>query len=157
SYSTSFNPVLGSDRFGNLFRPTTGKGQEIGVKYKPPGSNLLFTAAAFDIKQQNVLTADPASVVFSVQTGEVQVKGFEFEVRGNVPRNFEIVGGYSHLDPKVTQSNDGNVGNYMVNVAQQQASLWGVYTWYSGPLAGFGVGAGVRYVGESFADAANTF
>lgn len=157
SYSTSFNPVLGTDRLGNPFKPTTGKGQEIGVKYKPPGSNLLFTAAAFDITQRNVPTADPASVFFSVQTGEVQVKGFEFEVRGNVTKNLEIVGGYSHLDPRVTQSNDGNVGNFMVNVARQQASLWGVYTWFSGPLAGLGVGAGVRYVGESYADIANTF
>jgi nicotinate phosphoribosyltransferase len=55
----------------------------------------------------------------------VQVKGFEFEVRGNVTRNLEIVGGYSHLDPKVTQTNDGNVGKYMIQVAREQASLWG--------------------------------
>jgi iron complex outermembrane receptor protein len=96
-------------------------------------------------------------VNFSVQTGEVRVKGFEFEVRGNVTRNLEIVGGYSYLDPKVTQSNDGNVGKYMVQVAREQAALWGVYTWYSGPLAGLGVGAGVRYVGESYADNANAF
>jgi iron complex outermembrane receptor protein len=157
SYSTSFNPVLGSDRLGNPFKPTTGEGKEIGVKYQAPGSNLLFTAALFDIKQQNVQTPDPSDINFSVQTGEVQVKGFEFEVRGNVTRNLEIVGGYSHLDPKVTQTNDGNVGKYMIQVAREQASLWGVYTWYSGPLAGLGNGAGVRYVGESFADAANAF
>ncbi|WP_068014356.1 TonB-dependent siderophore receptor [Rhodoplanes sp. Z2-YC6860] len=155
SYSTSFNPALGTTLSGSPFKPTTGTGQEIGVKYKPPGSNLLFTAAAFDITQQNVLTADPSNVFFSVQTGEVEVKGFEFEVRGNVTRNLEIVGGYSHLDPRVTRSNDGNVGNFMVNVPREQASLWGVYTWYNGPLAGFGIGAGVRYVGEAYADNAN--
>src|SRR6185312_10054772 len=27
SYSTSFTPNLGADRFGNVFRPTTGEGQ----------------------------------------------------------------------------------------------------------------------------------
>jgi iron complex outermembrane receptor protein len=155
SYATSFNPELGTDRLGTPFKPTTGQGKEIGVKYQPPGSNLLFTAAAFDITKQNVLTVDPASLFFSVQTGEVRVKGFEFEVRGNVTRNLEIVGGYSRLDPEVTESNDGFVGNYMTQVARQQAALWGVYSWYSGPLAGFGIGAGVRYVGDSFADGAN--
>jgi iron complex outermembrane recepter protein len=157
SYATSFNPELGTDRTGATFKPTTGQGKEIGVKYQAPGSNLLLTAAAFDITKQNILTADPSDVNFSVQTGEVRVKGFEFEVRGNVTRNLEIVGGYSYLDPKVTQSNDGNVGKYMVQVAREQAALWGVYTWYSGPLAGLGVGGGVRYVGESYADNANAF
>jgi iron complex outermembrane recepter protein len=65
--------------------------------------------------------------------------------------------GYAYLDPKVTQSNDGFVGKYMTQVYRQQASLWGVYTWYSGPLAGLGVGGGVRYLGESYADGANVF
>ena len=37
SYSTSFTPNLGADRFGNVFRPTTGEGKEIGVKFKPNG------------------------------------------------------------------------------------------------------------------------
>ena len=35
--------------------------------------------------------------------------------------------------------------------------MWAKYTWYSGPLAGLGIGAGVRYVGDSYGDAANTF
>ena len=135
SYATSFNPVLGTDRLGNAFKPTTGEGREIGVKYQAPGSNLLLTAALFDITKQNVETRDPSDLNFSVQTGEVRVKGFEFEARGNVTRNLEIIGGYAYLDPKVTQSNDGFVGKYMTQVNRQQASLWGVYTWYSGPLA----------------------
>ena len=71
-------------------------------------------------------------------------------------RELEIVGGYSNYDPRVTKSNDGFVGNYLVNTALEQASLWAKYTWYDGPVAGLGIGGGVRYVGESFGDAANT-
>jgi hypothetical protein len=52
--------------------------------------------------------------------------------------------------------NDGFVGKYLVNTALDQASLWAKYTWYDGPVAGLGIGGGVRYVGESFGDAANT-
>ena len=33
-----------------------------------------------------VLTADPTNVIFSVQTGEVRVRGIELEARGNVTR-----------------------------------------------------------------------
>jgi iron complex outermembrane receptor protein len=92
NYSTSFVPTSGTDQFGHVFKPTTGEGAEIGVKFKPLGSNLMLAAAFFDTTQQNVLTADPTNIAFSVQTGEARVRGFEFEARGNVTRELEIVG-----------------------------------------------------------------
>jgi iron complex outermembrane receptor protein len=156
NYSTSFQPVSGADRFGKPFKPTTGEGWESGVKYQPNGTNLLLTAAYFDFTQQNVLTADPADNNFSMQTGEVRMRGYEFEMRGNVTREFEIIGSYSHLNPKVTESNNGDVGKTVPYVSLDQASLWGKYTWYNGALAGLGLGAGVRYVGKLYGDAANT-
>lgn len=156
NYSTSFVPVSGTDASGAAFKPTTGEGKEIGLKFKPNGSNLMLTAAVFEIIQQNVLTADPTNPIFSIQTGEARVRGFEFEARGNLTRELSIVGGFSHLDPRVTRSNDGTVGNYLVNTALDQASLWAKYAWLDGPLAGLGLGAGVRYVGESYGDSANT-
>lgn len=156
NYSTSFVPNIGADAGGNSFKPTTGEGKEVGVKFMPRGTNLMFTAAYFDILQDNVLTSNPVNPLLSVQTDQARVRGFEFEVRGNVTRELEIVGGYSSLDPKITKSIAGNIGNYMPNVNLDQASLWAKYTWQNGPLAGFGIGAGVRYVGENFGDAANT-
>ena len=156
NYSTSFVPTSGTDQFGNAFKPTTGEGAELGVKFKPVGSNLMLTAAIFEVTQQNVLTADPGNINFSVQTGEARVRGFEFEARGNVTRELEIVGGYNKYDPRVTKSNDGNVGKYLLNTALEQASLWAKYTWYDGPVAGLGIGGGVRYVGRSFGDNGNT-
>ncbi len=157
SYSTSFTPNLGSDQFGNTFKPTTGEGGEIGVKYQPLGTNLMLTAAYFDTRQNNVVTADPTNPLFNTQTDAVRVRGFEFEAKGNITREFEIVAGYSHLDPRVTESVvPGNIGAVMKNTAREQASLWGKYTWYNGPLAGLGLGAGVRYVGDTFGDDANT-
>jgi len=156
NYSTSFLPVSGVTRTGSPFEPTKGEGWEAGVKFQPNGTNLLFTAAYFDITQQNVLTPDPANPLFSVQAGEVQVKGFEFEARGNVTRELEIIGGFSHIDPKVTKSTAGTIGKTLPNVALTQASLWGKYTWHDGALAGLGLGAGVRHVGKLYGDAANT-
>lgn len=156
NYSTSFKPLSGSDRLGQPFKPTTGKGWEAGVKYQPTGMEMLLTAAYFDMTQQNVLTADPVNPLFSVQTGEVNVKGFEFEARGNITRELQVVGSYSHIDPKVTASNSGTVGKYVPNVALDQAALWAKYNWLDGPLAGLGVGAGVRYVGTLYGDGPNT-
>jgi iron complex outermembrane receptor protein len=157
SYATSFTPNLGADSAGRSFRPTTGEGAEIGVKFKPNGSNFMITAAAFDIRQKDVLTGDPANFFFSVQTDAVRVRGIELELKGNLTRELEIIAGYSHLDPRVTSSIAGYAGKYMMSTAQDQGSIWGKYTWYDGPLAGLGLGAGVRYVGETYGDNFNTF
>ncbi|MBK5651490.1 MULTISPECIES: TonB-dependent siderophore receptor [Bradyrhizobium] len=157
SYSTSFTPNLGADSAGRSFRPTTGEGGEVGVKFKPNGSNFMVTAAVFDIRQQDVLTADPANPIFNVQTDAVRVRGFELELKGNLTRELEITAGYTHLDPRVTTSIAGYAGKYMMNTARDQGSIWGKYTWYDGALAGLGLGLGVRYVGETYGDNFNTF
>jgi len=58
SYSESFQPQVGTDREGKTFVPTTGKQYEVGIKYQPVGSRSLYSAALFDLRQQNVLTTD---------------------------------------------------------------------------------------------------
>ena len=157
SYSTTFTPNLGADLAGKSFKPTTGEGAEIGVKFKPNGSNFMITAAAFDIRQQDVLTPDPVDPFFNTQTDAVRVRGVELELKGNLTRELEIVAGYTHLDPRVTQSIAGYAGKYMISTALDQGAIWGKYTWYNGALAGLGLGAGVRYVGETYGDNFNTF
>lgn len=157
NYSTSFVPNSGASLAGEPFKPTTGEGKEIGIKYMAPGTNLMLTAALFEIAQDNVLTADPANPLFNIQTDAARVRGFELEARGNITRELEIVGGYTHMDPKVTRSLEGNVGKNLQAVPENQASLWAKYTWYDGPFAGLGLGAGIRYVGESYGDATNSF
>ncbi len=85
-------------------RPTR-EGKEIDIKFMPNGTNVMFTAALFDITQQDILSPDPLTGrLTSLQTDEARVRGFEFEVRGNVTRELEIVGGYSNLDSEITKS-----------------------------------------------------
>jgi iron complex outermembrane receptor protein len=157
NYSTSFVPNSGVSSAGQPFKPTTGEGKEIGIKYMPIGTNLMFTAALFEINQDNVLTADPGNPFLNIQTDAARVRGLELEAKGNVTRELEIAGAYTHLDPKITKSLDGNAGKNLQAAPADQASLWAKYTWYDGPLAGLGLGAAVRYVGESYGDAGNTF
>jgi iron complex outermembrane receptor protein len=55
SYAESFQPPAGADASatGSL-KPTEGKQWELGVKYQPPGSKTLLTAAVYDLTQKNV-------------------------------------------------------------------------------------------------------
>ena len=73
-------PVLGSDRLGNPFKPTTGEGKEIGVKYQAPGSNLLFTAAA--VRHQAAERADRRSRSHPFQRADRRSAGAGLRVRG---------------------------------------------------------------------------
>ena len=160
SYSQTFTPTAGTDFFGNAFVPITGDQKEVGVKYMPPGQNILVAAAIFDITQYNVLTADlvhKAFGNFAVQTSSVESHGAEFEAKTTNLSGFNISAAYTYLDDKVIATNTvGGVGKHPVGVPMNQASLWTTYRWATGTFAGVTIGGGVRYVGDQAVDALNT-
>ncbi|MBR0855771.1 TonB-dependent siderophore receptor [Bradyrhizobium liaoningense] len=158
SYSTSYNPIIGLNAQNQLFLPETAKQAEIGVKVAPKGFDGYFTVSAFDLVRQNVPTTLPGSVpVLQNQTGEVTSRGIELEAVANATRELKLIGSFTayhlfnskDLDPTL-------VGKTPTNTPQLLASGWADYTFKEGPLAGFGFGGGVRYVGSSWADTANT-
>ncbi|MAY44743.1 MAG: TonB-dependent siderophore receptor [Rhodobacteraceae bacterium] len=155
SYSTSFQPTIGVDAAGDPFVPTEAEQWEVGVKYQPAAMDALFTLAAFDITQDNVLT--PGSTAgFYVQQGEVRSRGLEFEARGAVGANWEVIGALTLLDTEVTESSDASViGKRPQAVPDHFGSLWVMYD-APGALDGLELGGGVRFVGSSFGDDANT-
>ena len=96
--------------------------EEIGVKFQPVGTNLMFTAALFEINQNDILTADPATFVTSLQTDSARSRGFELEARGNITRELEIVAAYTKIDAKVIKSLiPANVDKYVNGVPLDQA------------------------------------
>ncbi|WP_172295454.1 TonB-dependent siderophore receptor [Pseudoruegeria sp. HB172150] len=155
SYATSFEPVIGVDAGGDPFVPTRSEQFELGLKYQPAGIDALFTLSAFDITQENVLT--PGSVPgFSIQTGEVRSRGLEFEARGQVTPQLELIGALTLLDTEVTESTDASIiGNRPQAVPEYFGSIWLNYA-FEGSLDGFELGGGVRFVGSSYGDDANT-
>ncbi|WP_236020037.1 TonB-dependent siderophore receptor [Sabulicella rubraurantiaca] len=176
SYSESFEPQSGTfapARGGGAFDPTTGQQHEIGIRYQPPGVNALFSAAIFDLRRQNVLTTDPNDSRYSIQTGAIRTRGLELEAKASLTSGFDVTASYAYLDSEVTSSNAtvtanrGIVGapvtsrtergTMPIAVPQHTASLWGSYTFQEGsPAAGLRVGAGIRYVGATWGDTANT-
>ena len=57
-------PSIGNAFDGSPFEPTEGKQYEAGIKYQPTGAEHLITMAAFDLTQENVITADPVNPGF---------------------------------------------------------------------------------------------
>jgi iron complex outermembrane receptor protein len=157
SYTTSFQPVLGTDFYGENYKPTRGKQAEIGIKYAPTGMDALFTLAIFDLRQTNVQTTDPDNSLNTVQTGEIKSKGVELSAAANPSPEFRLVANYTYNDIKVTESSDAiALGNAPTGKPMNMASLWAHYDVQNGPLAGIGIGLGLRYVGKTWANSANT-
>ncbi|MHC8353364.1 TonB-dependent siderophore receptor [Pseudomonas sp. RT4P38] len=157
SYAESFQPTTGALASSTeSFKPTEGKQWELGVKYQPPGSKTLLSAAVYDLTQKNVsVTTTVGAVPITSQTGEVKVKGLELEAVSDVTDNLKIIAAYTLAKSEVQKGD--NKGNRLQLMPNQQASLWADYTWHNGVLDGFGIGAGARYTGNTYGDQANTW
>jgi iron complex outermembrane receptor protein len=160
--STSFQPVSGATFDGDPFEPTTGDQIEAGIKYDGRtlgrGVRLFGSLSAYEIVQENVLTPDPVNLFFSVQEGEVEVKGIELEVTARIRERLTFNLAVTSIDTEVTETSDPAVlGNEMVAVPDMLASALVDYTFQEGPLAGFGFGLGLRHRGEMYGDGANLF
>ncbi len=154
-YSEGFEPVIGTDAAGNAFDPSESEQYELGLRYQPGGRDLLLSAAVYQLTRTNVLTVDPDNVNAQVQTGEVRHRGIELEARGQITDQIAAIASYSYIDAEITQSNDGDEGNENNKVLDHLVSLWLTYD-FAQQLSGLSLGAGVRYVGDSWADTANT-
>lgn len=157
SYATSFQPQTGTDYAGHAFDPTEGKQYEAGVKFQPKGVNSFITASVYHLTQSNVLTTDTAHSGYSIATGEVTSKGVELEAHASLSQNLDLVASYAYTDITNTKSNNAAIlDKRPAGAPKNIAALWAKYGFHEGPATGLGLGAGVRYVGESAADAANT-
>lgn len=158
SYAESFQPASNASVDPlQSFKPTEGKQWELGIKYQPPGSSTLLSAAVYDLTQKNVQVTSFQSGGASVtdQTGEVKVKGLELEAVSDVTENLKVIAAYTLAKSEVQKGQ--YKGNRLQLMPNQQASLWTDYTWHTGALDGFGIGFGARYTGNTYGDQANTW
>ena len=166
AYATSFSPTAGTSPpdadTQAAFDPSTAKSKEIGFKYLPPGMNILIAGSLFDIEQQNGLVAetferDGVQLSRLVQTGILNSRGGEIEAAATFG-GWNFLASYSYIDMEIVDGGDPtNNGNTLSSIPQHTASLWAGYSFKYGMLTGFGLGAGVRYIGESFGNDENTF
>ncbi|WP_292856362.1 TonB-dependent siderophore receptor [Mesorhizobium sp.] len=157
SVATFFNPIIGTDANGNLFSPETGQQYEVGVKYVPTFIDGLFTLSLFDLTRQNVATATAASPFAQYQTGEVRSRGVELEGKVNITDDFRITGAFTAYDLKITKDKElAYVGKTPFIAPEVMASASVDYTFRGDWYDGVSIGGGLRYIGSSWADNANT-
>lgn len=148
SYSESFEPQSGRDRSGSDFDPTKGKQYELGIRYQPPGSNSLYSAAIYQLTRSNVLSTDPVDNDYQVQTGEVRSRGLELEAKTDIGAHASLTAAYAYTQAEVVKDNSGKEGQRSGGMPRNMFSVWGDYRFEQVGPGQLRAGAGVRYVDE---------
>lgn len=158
SYSTSFQPGLGDTFNGAALKPVTAQSAEAGIKYQPAGQSSFAMLSVYNLTQQNVVEPDYAHPQgnFVTQTGEVRVRGVELSGVADLGSGLNLTAAYTYMDGTILSSDQGYAGNRAQNVPRHMASLWLDKTLQQGLLKGFGIGGGVRFIGQQYGDEANT-
>ena len=149
SYSESFFPVAVSDAPGQTFDPTEGKQYEVGIRYQPTGSNILLSAAVYELTQKNVLKFDLAGAN-PTQIGEQRSRGLELEAKADVSPQLSVIATYAYTDARITKSLiQSEVGQRSEDTPYHQAALWADYNFGLFGLPQLKVGGGARYQGTT--------
>lgn len=150
SYSTSFDPSIGiDDTTGRTLKPTEGKQWEVGVKYQPTSFDGLFSAAVYDLTQENLVRNLGQGQ--RRQIGEVRSKGLELEATAAIGLNWDLRASYAFNETEQKGGTDD--GLEMPNAPRHLASIWLDREFGNGLRAG----GGIRHIGERKGDDENLF
>jgi outer-membrane receptor for ferric coprogen and ferric-rhodotorulic acid len=150
SYTDIFKPQTNRGSDGTFLDPLTGSSKEAGVKSEFFNRRLNFSAAVFEIQQDNLaqlipgVTIDGNSVYRAVSG--TKSRGFEAEVSGELRPGWQVVAGLSHSRAK---DKDGELLN--TYVPQNTIKLFTTYR-MSGVLNKLTVGGGTNWQSKTYTD-----
>jgi outer membrane receptor protein involved in Fe transport len=141
------------------WRLATAQQYEIGLKTQFLGGRSEATVAGYYIVKEDLLSTDPTNPDVTLQIGQQSSYGVELAVGLTPLPQLTIDANMALLDAQFddfTEAGDVGLvshdGNQPPDVPELLANLWVVYT----PVPAWSLGAGFQYVGERFADNANT-
>ena len=160
SYATSFTPVIGVEAAnGRFYRPETGKSWEVGLRYQGKAFPLLATASLFTIDRDGALVANPTPSFPANQSqlGLQRSRGGEVEVQARPVPTLNLTASLTAFDLANQRGLPATIGKAPTATPEFTAAAFADYSFpESAFLAGLGLGAGVRHVGRSYADVADT-
>ncbi|GAB2941246.1 TonB-dependent siderophore receptor [Hafnia psychrotolerans] len=150
SYSQAMTPSALPGPNNTLLKPMQSEQYEAGIKYQPVGTSDLYTAALYDLTQNDVGNRVVVGSYYE-PAGKVRSQGLELEAKKQVTERFNVMAGYTYNKVRLEDATENN-GNTPYVTPKQMASIWGQYK----TPVGVDLGAGVRYIGTQWADNENT-
>ncbi len=161
SYVENFGTEQGRPFDNTSLKPETAEQYEVGVKTELFDGRLTGSLALYDLTKQNVVVDDPnpalAALGFRAQIGEVNHRGIELDIAGEVLPGWRLIGAYSYLDSEITKdvgtvrdadgnivaTTAGNTGRRLAGAPRHLGSFWSTFEVQEGLLRGLTLGAGI--------------
>ncbi len=160
-YSSAVVPVSGLlfiSAANSTFNLTTGESYEAGVKSSAFGDRMQLTASVFHIRQDDILTRDPANPNITIQGGSQTSDGVEASVSAGLTDDLRLDFSAALLnaefDELIEAGGANRSGNTPVNTPEQLADLVLSWTPKDLPVTVFGA---VRYNGEFYTSTSNLY
>ncbi|HEY1148313.1 MAG TPA: TonB-dependent siderophore receptor, partial [Pseudoduganella sp.] len=161
SYTRSLDSNIATNGCGRSYDPSRGAQYEAGVKGTAFGG-VQWAVSAFDLTRSNGLSEDPSGAVDAddnsclVQGAKQRSTGVELEAAGRIAKQVRLHASFSHQNARFTEDTDpSKVGKKLRNAPKQSGRLWAEYD-LAAALPGLSASLGVTYLGERFANDANT-
>jgi catecholate siderophore receptor len=155
SWSRSFQPsaetfALAANNAGIAPEQTANK--EIGAKYTLLGGHLSVQVAGFILKRTGIKGTDPTTNQL-IPIGTQRTRGAELSAALDLPSGIRAIAGYAYMDTRVIRSATPSFVDKRATITpKNSANIFVTKT----ILEHYGIGAGGNYVGNRWADPANT-
>lgn len=162
NYSKSFSPQGAVNNEYDVnnklnLKPEYGIQYEVGTKWQLFNDSLQLTAALFDITLENITISEKLPTLvgdytdITTQGGKQKHRGFEIGAQGKLVDSWFVTSSMMYLDAQY-QTGDAREGNTPIDAPEWSANIWTRYE----VTDNFAMNFGAIYVGERFADTANT-
>ncbi|MBK8960252.1 MAG: TonB-dependent receptor [Proteobacteria bacterium] len=154
--TNAFRAFQSATASGDPLEPEQARQWELGVKSELLDKRVVTTLSAFHIRKSNVVGADPANPLFSINAGAERSRGLEFDTALNLYAGWRVNANYAFTDARITDDPGGaNSGHRRFGVPEHAAALFSVYELQQGPLRGLGIGGGLRMASQVEIDNGN--
>lgn len=141
----SFIPQAGATFSGKKFDPIIGNNKEIGVKKEWLDGRWNTSVSIYQITKNNEITPDPEHQNFSIQLGQTQTQGVEFDIRGQILPGLDLTANYAYTDARVTKDSENNQINKQIPGTDKNIfNTWLNYRVQNGLLTGLGIALGIQ-------------
>ncbi|MFC4094547.1 TonB-dependent siderophore receptor [Euzebyella saccharophila] len=142
-YDESFLPQSGFSSEGEVLNdPVNGKDVEGGIKGNFFDGRLRASLGVYKINKNKILVSDPAfpNDNFSIYSGEIESKGIEFDMQGEITPGLNLILNYANTNV------EDKSGNLVAGHAKHVSNGWLNYAFApKTQLKGFGISLGYQY------------
>ncbi|WP_245957400.1 TonB-dependent receptor [Chitinophaga flava] len=158
SYSTYFKPSRRVAPNGETFDPEDGYQGEVGARLEL-GHSWAVNGSVYYMRKNNQVESLPGGVYKRI--GSADSRGYELELQGSPLAGLDVNAGYTFTNAEYRPFEGKEIntvaGKTVAMAPKHMANLWANYQLQRSVLRGLSVGMGLNYMGDSYANSANTY